>query len=159
MPNTECPPTRRAELFVRADLPTPAKQRREAVEEQLGELQCAGVIDTTETTVWRKRVPLAAEDCPERRRYDEFRAWASEADATLAPVFDTRSCYSWETGERRTELVMPALCLALYEDGDLLRLAPVTRGDTPRSIAECLDDLEEGRTPTATDSPPISTAD
>ena len=54
---------------------------------------------------------------------------------------------------------MPALCLALYEDGDVVRLAPVTRGDTPHSIAECLDDLEGGRTPTATDSPPISTAD
>ena len=159
MPNTECPRTLRAELFVRTELPTPARRRRDAVENRLSELQCSGAIDAFATTVWRKRVPLADEDCQERRRYDEFRAWAKESDATLSPVFDTRMCYSWETGERRSELVMPALCLALYEGDDLRRVAPVTRGDDPRTIDECLDDLEAGRTPTPTDSPPISTAD
>lgn len=159
MPNTECPQTRRAELFVRTDLPTPSEKRRDAVETRLERLRRAGRIDEFETTVWAKRVPVAATDCAERTRYEEFRDWATEAGATLAPFFDTRLCYSWETGEKRTELVMPALCLAVYEDGDLVQVAPFARGGAPHSIEECLDDLETGREPTTPGAVTISTAD
>ncbi|WP_277541224.1 HTH domain-containing protein [Haloarcula laminariae] len=159
MSKTECPQTRRAELFVRADLPTLSEKRRAAVEKRLQELQCAGAIDATETTVWEKRVPVADDDCPEQTRYEEFLDWAIEAGATLSPFFDTRLCYSWETGEKRTELVLPALCLAVYEDDDLVQVAPFARGGTPHSIEECLDDLESGRTPLTPASPTVSTAD
>lgn len=159
MPNTECPQTRRAELFIRESLPTPTERRRVAVENRLQELECAGTIETFETTTWEKRVPVGDEDCPERGRYEEFRAWATEAGAGLAPFFDTRRCYSWETGERRTELVMPALCLALYEDDELVQVAPFARGGTPHSIEECLDDLEAGRAPTTAGTVTVSTAD
>ena len=159
MSNTECPQSRRAELFVRADLPTPSQKRRTAVESRLQQLQCTGAIETFETTVWEKRVPVADEGCPERGRYEEFLEWATEAGASLAPFFDTRLCYSWETGEKRTELVMPALCLALYEDDELVQAAPFARGGTPHSIEECLDDLEAGREPMPAGATNISTAD
>jgi hypothetical protein len=159
MSPTECPQTRRAELFVRGDLPTPSERRRTAVERRLSELRCAGAIDEFETTVWEKRVPLADGDCPERTRYDEFVEWATEAGTALAPFFDTRRCYSTETAELRTELVMPALCLTVYEDDELVQIAPFTRGGTPHTIEECLDDLEAGRTPTPADTATISTAD
>ena len=159
MPNTECPQPRRAELFVRSDLPTPSEKRRRAVETRLQELECAGVVDDAETTVWEKRVPVGDDDCPERSRYDEFADWATEAGVSLAPFFDTRLCYSWETGEKRTDLVMPALCLAVYEDEELVQVAPFARGGTPHSIEECLDDLEAGRTPMPAGTPTISTAD
>ena len=159
MPNTECPRTRRGELFVRADLPTPSERRRRAVENRLQRLQCADVIERFETTVWEKRVPVADEDCQERTRYEEFRDWAAEAGATLSPFFDTRRCYSWETAEKRTDLVMPALCLALYEDDELVQVAPFARGGTPHSIEECLDDLEAGRDPMSSGTVTVSTAD
>ena len=159
MPNTECQQSRRAELFVRADLPTPSAHRRTAVENRLQELQSAGVIDSFETTVWDKRVPVADEDCPERTRYEEFRDWATEAGATLSPFFDTRLCYCWETGEKRTELVLPALCVGLYEDDELVRVAPSARGGTPHAIEECLDDLESGREPMPAGTVTVSTAD
>ena len=159
MPNTECPQSRRAELFVRADLPTPSEKRRTAVENRLQRLRCAGAIESFETTVWQKRVPVGDEECPERGRYEEFRDWATEAGATLSPFFDTRLCYSWETGKKRTDLVMPALCLALYEDDELVQLAPFARGGTPHAIEECLDDLEAGRAPMPDRTVTISTAD
>ena len=159
MPNTECPRTRRAELFVRESLPTPTERRRIAIENRLQELKCAGTIETAGTTTWEKRVPVADEDCPERNRYEEFRDWAAEAGAALAPFFDTRRCYSWETGEKRTELVMPALCLAVYEDEELVRVAPFARGGAPHSIEECLDDLEAGRPPSQSGIVTVSTAD
>ena len=85
MPQTECPPTRRAELFVRADLPEPAGQRLTAVERRLQELQCKGVFDGTATTVWDKRVPVDGGDCRERSLYHEFAEWAGEAGASLSP--------------------------------------------------------------------------
>jgi len=159
MQNTECPRTRRAELFVRTDLPTPSEKRRNAIERRLSDLQCAGTIDEHETTMWEKRVPVADEDCPERTRYEEFLEWASEAGVSLAPFFDTRLCYSWDTCEKRTELVMPAICLALYEDDELVRIAPFARGGTAHSIEDCLDDLDAGRAPMPAGAATVSTAD
>ncbi|WP_324662137.1 HTH domain-containing protein [Haloarcula sediminis] len=158
MSNPECPRTRRVELFVRAELPRMSEYRRTAVERRLHRLECAGVLDQYGTTTWEKRVPVADEDCPERGRYEVFRDWAARADATLSPFFDTRCCYSWETGERRTELVMPALCLAVYEDEKLVQVAPCARGGTTHSIEDCLDDLEAGRVPRPTGAVTASTA-
>lgn len=159
MSTTECPPTRRAELFVRADLPEPSERRLTAVEKRLQQLQCKGVFDEVETTVWNKRVPVEGGDCPERSLYNEFAAWASEAGACLAPFFDTRECYSFETGEKRKELVLPAVCLAIYEDDELVQVAPFARGGSPQSVEECLDDLETGRDPIPSGTVNVSTAD
>jgi len=146
MPPTESQPERRADLFVRGDLPQPSRKRRTAVEAELDGLVSAGVLDGYGTTVWEKRVPV--EGCggrSERDRYNEFAAWAREHGACLAPFFDTRECYSTETGERRTELVMPALCLAVYEDGELARVAPFAEGGRAVSIEDCLSDLSAER--------------
>lgn len=159
MSQTECPPTRRAELFVRADLPEPAGQRLTAVERRLQELQCEGVFDETETTVWDKRVPVDGGDCRERSLYHEFAEWAGEAGASLSPFFDTRECYSFETGEKRTELVLPAMCLAVYEDDELTQVAPFARGGSPQSVEECLDDFETGRDRNSAGTVTVSTAD
>lgn len=158
MPNTECPQTRRAELFVRADLPTPSEKRRTAVESRLQELRCQGVFDGVETTVWEKRVPVSGDSCPEKSRYNEFAEWATDAGVCLAPFFDTRECYSFDTGEKRRELVMPVLCLAVYDDGELTQVAPFARGGAPHSIEDYLDDIETGREPIPA-STTISTAD
>lgn len=160
MPTTECPPTRRAELFVRTDLPEPSQRRRRAVERRLADLQCGGAIDEFGITVWEKRVPVEGDcDGPERSLYNEFAEWANEAGACLAPFFDTRECYSFETGEKRTELVMPALCLAVYEEDELVQVAPFARGGSTQSIGDCLDDLETGRDPVRGGAVTVSMAD
>ena len=160
MPNTECQETRRAELFVRSDLPAPSQKRRAAVERRLDELQCSGVIDEHGTVFWEKRVPVeGSTGRRERTLYDEFVRWADDHDACLAPFFDTRSCYSTETGERRTELVLPALCLALYDGEELTQVAPFACGGSPRSVEDCLDDLATGRNPLPAGAVTASTAD
>ncbi|WP_276271836.1 HTH domain-containing protein [Haloarcula litorea] len=156
---TECPTTRRAELFVRGDLPRPARSRRAAVESTLTDLRRRGVLDEVETTEWRKRVPLHGEgECRERELFNEFSVWARERDARLAPFFSTRECYSTTTGECRTELVLPALCLAVYEDGELARLAPIAADGRPSSVEDCLTDLAADRR-TATETTTAGTAD
>jgi hypothetical protein len=157
MSDTERPPTRRAELFVRAALPSPAKQCRTTIECQLQDLQHAGVVDEWTTTVWKKRVPEHGE-CPEHARYEEFQSWAQEVGVSLGPGFDTRECYCWTTGQKRTELVLPVRCLAIYEDETLSRVAPVNRGGRIKSIEECLDELKAKET-ASTDTTRTITAD
>lgn len=160
MSNTECPSTRRAELFVRSDLPEISEHRRTEIESRLQELLCGDVLDEMSTTVWNKRVPVEGCDSrPERSLYNEFAEWAADAGVCLAPFFDTRICYSWETGQKRKELVLPALCLAIYEDGELARLAPFARGGTPHSIDDSLDELESETTPPLATTATASTAD
>lgn len=160
MGKTECPTTRRAELFVRAELPAPTQQRRTAVEAQLQELRCDGVVDEFETTAWEKRIPLdGAGECLERARYNEFADWARETGARLSPFFDVRLCYSTETAERRKELVLPAMCLAIYEDDELTQVAPRIEDGTPTSIGDCLATLGNDEMPATAGQTTASTAD
>ena len=159
MPTSECPQRRRAELFVRSDLPKPVQKRCEAVESLLDALERDGVVDGVSTTFWAKRVPVDGGPSPERARYNEFCEWAREAGVCLAPFFDTRECYSFETGEKRTELVLPVLCLAIYEDGELTQVAPFTEGGESRTIENCLTDLADDDRPASVAPPTAPIAD
>ncbi|WP_336339123.1 HTH domain-containing protein [Haloarcula brevis] len=136
MSSSTAPGGRRATLFVRTDLPALSRKRCIAIEGELRELACRGVLDDVETVEWEKRVPLQGSgDGPERTLYNEFAEWANEAGVCLAPFFDTR--------EKRQELVMPAVCLAVYEDGDLAQVAPFADAGRTESVEECLAKLAE----------------
>ncbi|WP_424004526.1 HTH domain-containing protein [Haloarcula salina] len=144
MPLTSAQGERRARLFVRSELPTPSRKRCTAIEREVESLVCQGVIDGVETVEWQKRVPLRGDNSGERELYNEFAAWAREAGVALAPFFDTRLCYSTTTGERRRELVLPVVCLALYENGDLVRVAPFADGGRAESVEECIAAIADG---------------
>jgi len=136
----------RAELFVRSDLPTPAKQCRTSALSRVEELVDDGVLDGFSMTSWAKRVPLD-EDADlgvfERARFDEFSAWAGSTGVRLAPVFDTRECHSTTTGERQTQLVLPAVCLALYDEEGLVAVVPHASESGTVRLGEALDRLDE----------------
>lgn len=135
----------RAELFVRADLPTPAKKCRKTATSRLESFVASGVLEEFSVTTWAKRVPMEAGvdlGTFERARYNEFSAWARAAGVRLAPFFDTRECYSSTTGERQTQLVLPAACLALYdEDDELVAVTPHADERGSVSIADCFERL------------------
>ncbi len=133
----------RAELYVREDLPKPVQNCRRRCIAHLERLVAAGALDGFDVTSWAKRVPLESDGTPrpERDCFNAFSAWAREADVRLAPFFDTRLCYSMETGEKRTELVTPAVCLAIYDGDDLRRVAPCASEDGTTTVTECLDEL------------------
>ncbi|MGB9932173.1 HTH domain-containing protein [Haloarcula amylolytica] len=144
MSSSTAPGGRRATLFVRSDLPKPSQKRCTAIERELQELVCRGVLDDIETVEWEKRVPLQGPgNGNERDLYNEFADWARGAGVCLAPFFDTRLCYSSTTGEKRRELVMPAVCLAVYEDGDLVQVAPFADAGRTESVEECIEELAE----------------
>ena len=151
---------RRALLFVRSDLPEPSQQRRTELEEDLRKLVCAGVLDDARTVVWDKRVrAYGRPESAERNRYAEFAEWATQAHVSLAPFFDTRECYSTSTGERETQLVMPTMCLAVYEDDDLVRVAPHANGGSTESVTECVEALAARPGVLAPSSSTVSIAD
>jgi len=159
MSQTDYPGERRAVLYVRSDLPAPSEKRRTAVEAELQELTCTGVLDEFETRAWDKRVPVdSGGPCRERDLYNEFSEWAHEADVYLAPFFDTRVCYSTATGNRQKELVLPALCLTIYEDGDLAQIAPFAASGRTESVEDCLDRLAASGSPSQPDTTAVSTA-
>ena len=135
----------RAELFVRSDLPTPAKKCRQTTVSRLEGLVASGVLENYSLTSWAKRVPLdAGSDLGsfERDRYNAFASWAREAGVRLTPFFDTRECYSSTTGDRQTQLVLPAVCIALYDGADLVAVAPHADETGSVSVADCFDRLE-----------------
>jgi hypothetical protein len=95
----------------------------------LEEIVADGALDSFSVTSWAKRVPAEGEETDagstERALYERFRAWARSEGVRLTPGFDTRECYSATTGTQQTQVVMPAACLALYDqDGALLGITP-----------------------------------
>lgn len=133
---------RRATLFAREELPRPATERRDVVAEQLAAIVASGSLAGVDVVHWDKRVP-AAGGARERSLVAEFRKWAVDADVDLAPCFGTRRCHDGRAGEVRTELVLPALCLAVYEDDELVAVAPRATDDGVVTVADCLARLEE----------------
>lgn len=146
MPTTPWAEATRAELFVRSDLPAPANLCRRSIVSRLDALVASGVLDACSVSSWDKRVPLdaAGDGRTELDLYRRFDRWAADVGARLDPFFDTRECYSWTTGERRTELVLPAACLALYDGDDLLAVAPHADASGDVTVADALDRLTDG---------------
>lgn len=136
---------RRVELYARGDLPRPADRRRTAVVDRLRVLADDERIAGFDEFTWEKRIRTSGPtDREARDLYLAFSQWADEAGVGLRPFFDTRDCYSMETGEFGEWLVFPALCLAVYEDGDLAAVYPHADGGEFRSVTDCLDLLAGG---------------
>lgn len=141
MPAMERSGDMRSVLFTRDDLPTPARKRRDAVVQQLRRLEARGDIGALDVVDWAKRVPVAVSSA-QCDRHEAFSAWADAAGVRLTPFFDTRVCYCTETGRKREELVLPALCLAVYEDGELSTVAPHADGGRSVSVEDIIDGLD-----------------
>jgi hypothetical protein len=143
----------RARLHVRETLPYPVRGRRERVADELSALVAAGTLAEFDVVTWDKRIPADGSGDPELRdTYLAFETWAEDRGVSLSPFFETRECYSWGTGERGTWMVLPALCLAVYEDGELESVYPHRDGDTYHSVWAGIDSLDG-----TTDSSPPDT--
>lgn len=134
----------RVELYARETLPSVAQKRRERVADRLRDLTGDGCVSAVEVSSWPKTVPTDGTG-HEADRYEEFSAWADERAVSLAPFFETRQCYSPATGEKGWRLVLPALCLAVYRDGDLRCVYPHSTNDGSRSVMDGLRAIESAR--------------
>lgn len=131
----------RVELYARRELSSVAERRYEQVVDRLRDLAAAGHVAAVDTHTWPKTVPERSGD-RESDRYERFVTWADERAVSLAPFFETRQRYASETGEAGTQLVLPALCLAVYRDGSLGCVYPHSTNDGSRSVMDGLRAIE-----------------
>lgn len=159
MPRRERTGERRATLYARGDLPGPATDRRNTVAHELADIAASGSLDVFDVVHWAKRVPAEGQPAQERSLAAEFRTWADEEGVQLAPCFDTRRCYGQQTGEKREELVMPVLCLAVYEGEALVEVAPHAEDGEIVTVADCLARLSADSTRERGEEVVVTTAD
>ncbi|RZH69508.1 HTH domain-containing protein [Natrinema altunense] len=77
---------------------------------------------------------------------DAFESWADREGYTLRPAFDRHETDSMLEHRPATEIQVPTVCVAVYEDDDLQCVAPCSDGDRTYTVEECLDALEDGST-------------
>lgn len=139
---TECERGTRAVLYTRRELPPPAAEQSEMLYQRLRDLAETDVVDDIRRKSWEKRAPVDDCDRTLRDTYLSFSAWAQETGRSISPFFRTRECYSPEHGERTDWLVMPALCLAVYDGDELTAVYPHTEGDETKTVEDGVDELE-----------------
>lgn len=130
------------EFHVRSELPPPAEARAAQVYEGLSVLSGQGAIDGLERSRWPARVPIENAESSLRDAYLQFQGWAEEHDASLTPFFQTRECYTPDCGGWTDWLVLPAMCLAVFEDGQVSAVYPHADGSETHTVQDGLDALE-----------------
>lgn len=146
------------ELFVRTLSPTGARAQQEAVIDRIQQLEAEAVINEFSLTVWGERI------CPESAaakrtatgrtvldRIEEFESWLGRTDIPSESAFETQDIDSAVIDEQYSVVVLPMLCLAVYEDDHLGCVAPWSNAETTHSVVDCLDAVAD---PTSFDGHP-----
>jgi hypothetical protein len=128
-------------LYERSELPPPAAQRATAVCERLESFADGGHIDGVTREQWVKRMPLGDADEDLRDTYLRFTSWADENGVRLTPYFQIRQCFTPEAGEHTDWLVMPAFCLAVYDDDGVSAVYPHTDDSGAQTVEDGLQAL------------------
>ena len=77
---------------------------------------------------------------------DSFLSWADNEGYTLSPSFKRRETSAMLDHRRATEIRVPTVCIAVYEDDDLQCVAPCSDGERTYTVDACLAALEAGHT-------------
>lgn len=132
----------RLRLFVREQLPAPARERAETVSRRARDLSDSGRVAGVRRMDWPKRIPLGGGDPAVRDVYLAVAEWAADTGIGLQPFFQTRECYGPNTGERQDWLVLPAIALVVESDGDIRAVYPHTRNGDTATVEDGLDAVE-----------------
>lgn len=114
--------------------------------ETLETLEDEGVIDGLLLNYWSGEVELSP-DPPHSEAvevFERFERWAGVNEVSLRPPFTVRTRSSEITGDERTVLSTPVMCLAVYVDERLAGVYPHTDGDDHYSVAEAIAALRTG---------------
>jgi len=138
------------ELYVRSLLPDGAHGRQEAVIERLERLERDDEIEGFSVIVWGKQIARESAGAhTEEGRYilnrvAEFKQWALSNNVSLESFYQKQTVEN-ETSDRSFEAItLPVMGLAEYEDGELVHVAPCTKGETVHTITDRLDRIERG---------------
>lgn len=140
-------PTRRIDLYVRAFAPT--RDEHAGIVARLDSLRAADLIGEYDVRTWPQKIRLSERSIclGVVELYEQFSEWAETHEASIHPPFDR-----YETGfglldETDEALVLPVICLTVWEDEDLVGVYPCTVGERRYAIADCLDALERDGEP------------
>ncbi|MFB6164873.1 MAG: HTH domain-containing protein [Haloarculaceae archaeon] len=135
------------ELYVRSLGPRAGIDRQERAVERLDALAAKGALAAFSVSVWGRRVSLstttARTDAGQSvlERVDAFRAWAEDAGRSVESFFETQRVTSELADREYAALVLPALTLSEYRDGDLAFVAPSSDGGSVCTVADRIDHL------------------
>jgi hypothetical protein len=136
-------PIRRVEIFLRAAVPYDARARQLVVLGRVQALQARGLVDEVRVDTWANRITDGSRGATVAlAAVNMFEHWAATHRATLTPGFDSHECHSGFTGQQFSVRVLPVVCLAVYEDDELVAVYPHTTDTGCRSVADGLDLLE-----------------
>jgi len=130
------------ELYVRSELPPPAQERAARVYAGLEQLAREGAVTRLDRSTWPTRTPVEDPRPDVRDAYLSFESFADATGVGLAPFFQTRECFTPEYGGWTEWLVLPGICLAVYEDDRLVSVSPHTDGEETRTVQDALDVLD-----------------
>lgn len=141
----------RLELWVREAATGGVLSGRSTAIARMRGLREAGVIDEFVVNVWGRHVsPSIAEDVSgtASRIPDAvfaFERWAMANGRDLRPGFERRERSTFLDEESHQVIVLPTVCLAVYEDDELRGVYPSADGERVHTVREGLAGLRNGR--------------
>lgn len=127
--------TCRAVLKLRALASAGAHGFQREIVDRLDHLVEQGKLDSFETDVWGAQIPVA-DPTEQYETYREFESWADRRGVSLAPAFERREFGSMVADETREVIVLPLVCLVLYDRGELRAVYPHADGDRIYTVAD-----------------------
>lgn len=120
--------------------------------EQLYRIVEDGYIEDVTVHSWPTHVTLDSRACDDAviATFEEFAEWADTHGVSVCPPFEVRQRRSQITGESRDELVLPTLCMAVYDRERLQSVAPHSSAGETYTVENLLDALQEIGQPTLT---------
>lgn len=112
-------------------------------------LEAEGIVDGLLLHYWPSKVELSANPPHSEAidAYERFRMWADARGVEIDPPFSVRSRSSEITGEERTVLSTPVVCLAVYDAGRLVGVYPHSDGEQTHTVGEAIAALQTGQFP------------
>lgn len=139
----------RVEVFLRSFAPPlGVREQQERILEQLTAFERRGLVETVHVTVWGNAV------CPDSHgtetqtgqqiieRVEELRTWGDRYDVDVETTFDERSVVSSVTDEEYQRIVLPRLCLGVYDGDELDLVLPCSVDETPFCVDDFLQTFE-----------------
>lgn len=141
---------RTVEAYLRAGPVFGMEHQREVVVDRLAAMAEAGDIARYDLRFWGRAVrpdgPLSDTEFLGRivERVGEFERWLRDNGMDPAYTFGHHEVDSPVAGERYEYVTLPAVCLAVYEGGELTCVSPCHDGRGTDTVGDCLERLESG---------------
>lgn len=138
----------RAVLRLRSQAPSGVNGTQTEIIDRLDTLFETGRIAAFDIDVWGTsmgiNVPEGRDPGDVRETVAEFEQWAADHDCTLRPAFDRRSTglIGDDEESQGESLVLPVLCLAVYDGETIEAVYPHDDGEDVRTIHNGVNALE-----------------